>query len=497
MFAMRPSSEERVAATSQVRPEKAVWQPRLRPFALILATAFTLQLFATLYLHNLYYPDEIYQTLEAGHRLAFGNGIVTWEWREGIRSYVFPFLLSVLMRATVWMGHGSAGYLTAVAVVMSLLFLGVAWFCYVWAGRSAGNTAALIAGGTAAVWFFLVFMGSKTFSEVISADVFLPALLLGTGDGGHSRKKRLLGSGLLCGVAVSLRPQLLPAVLFAAVWMCWSDARERVPSFAAGFAASALAFGLVDAATLGYPFASVVRYFWVNVAQGRSKLYGTEPPYFYALQLLHLCWPLLPGAVLGVRRSPFLAWLVLVLVGSHSVLAHKEFRFVYLAIPLVITLFGIGCAEFGAWLRKRSPARHVAWPLFPAAVLTLVCMFSLLLGARFKRWHVQSGLVQLSDRISRTPQACAVAFYPYDWPYSPGYTHVHSRIPMFFYTSAAELQADESGFNELLLPSDRTGAPSGFRRVQCVRDACLYERPGTCTRAQHPEVNAELIANHR
>ena len=35
-------------------------------------------------------PDEIFQSLEPAHRLLTGWGIVSWEWRDGIRSWLFP-----------------------------------------------------------------------------------------------------------------------------------------------------------------------------------------------------------------------------------------------------------------------------------------------------------------------------------------------------------------------------------------------------------------------
>ena len=44
-------------------------------------------------------PDEYWQSLEVAHRLAFGYGYVTWEWDMKIRSYIYPFLLSVIYQA--------------------------------------------------------------------------------------------------------------------------------------------------------------------------------------------------------------------------------------------------------------------------------------------------------------------------------------------------------------------------------------------------------------
>jgi phosphatidylinositol glycan class B len=39
-----------------------------------------------LQLPRIAHPDEIFQTQEPAHRLAYGYGVVSWEWRDGVRS---------------------------------------------------------------------------------------------------------------------------------------------------------------------------------------------------------------------------------------------------------------------------------------------------------------------------------------------------------------------------------------------------------------------------
>ena len=43
-------------------------------------------------------PDEYWQSLEVAHRLTFGYGYLTWEWTSKIRSYTYPFFISILYR---------------------------------------------------------------------------------------------------------------------------------------------------------------------------------------------------------------------------------------------------------------------------------------------------------------------------------------------------------------------------------------------------------------
>ena len=47
--------------------------------------------------------DEFWQTLEPAHWKVFGYGTITWEWKEGLRSYAFPFLFEIVYRSIfIW-----------------------------------------------------------------------------------------------------------------------------------------------------------------------------------------------------------------------------------------------------------------------------------------------------------------------------------------------------------------------------------------------------------
>src|SRR6516164_9745462 len=66
----------------------------------ILLIALLLRVAVAIHFPSIEYADEIYNTLEPAHRLAYGYGIVDWEWRRGARSWVFPAFLAGVMRAT-------------------------------------------------------------------------------------------------------------------------------------------------------------------------------------------------------------------------------------------------------------------------------------------------------------------------------------------------------------------------------------------------------------
>jgi phosphatidylinositol glycan class B len=60
----------------------------------IIALALAVRLIAIFLFPSLHHPDENYQTLEQAHRLVFGYGVKTWEFEDGIRSLVIPYLLA-------------------------------------------------------------------------------------------------------------------------------------------------------------------------------------------------------------------------------------------------------------------------------------------------------------------------------------------------------------------------------------------------------------------
>lgn len=51
-----------------------------------------------------YVPDEYWQSLEVAHKMVFGYGHLTWEWRHGLRSYFYPFLISVFYKVLDCLG---------------------------------------------------------------------------------------------------------------------------------------------------------------------------------------------------------------------------------------------------------------------------------------------------------------------------------------------------------------------------------------------------------
>ena len=428
---------------------------------------------------NLAHPDEIFQTLEPAHRLAFGYGVVTWEWREGIRSWVFPAFLAAIMRATAWMGAGSSGYLLGVTLVLSLISLTAVGFAFAWARRAGGMPAAIIAAGACATWYQLVDFGGRALTEVFAAHLLLPGLYLGVYGEKIPERRRMLLAGLFCGLAFSLRIQLAPAIAFALVWFCGAEWRKRAAPLAVGFLLPIAIFGMVDLFTWSSPFQSFVGYFWVNAIEGRSKMFGTAPWYWYCSYLLDAMGPMLFLAVVGCLRSPFLGWMALIILTSHSAFSHKEPRFLYPLMPLIVTLAALGIAEILRSFTLRNRPMFPAWATILIGLL-VCCLTSFLLAPRFPWWEKNAGGVVAFDRLSRNSGLCGAGLYDVAWFSSGGYAQLHRNVPIVVVPGASELAARSAAFNALIAPVGTSGLPADFRRIECAGGICLYQRPGVC-----------------
>lgn len=441
---------------------------------------------------SLTHPDEIFQTQEPAHRLAYGYGIITWEWRDGIRSWAFPAILAALMRATDWMGSGSSGYLWAVTILLSLISLTTVWFGFAWAKRVSGMEAAMIAAGGCAVWYELVIFGPRTLTEVLATHILLPALYFGAFAEGKWEKRKLFLAGILCGLAMSLRIQLFPAVALAALYFCRSRWRARMPVVVAGVLLPVTVFGVVDAITWSYPFQSFFRYFWVNAVVGRSELYGTEPWYWYLIVLLSHLGPVLLLALVGIRRSPFLAWIALAILVPHSLLPHKEIRYIYPLMPILITLAALGAMEIAKEIDHLLKFR-----IHPKAAvsvaLVLFTLFSVLLAPQFTYWDSKSGSsLAMVDRLSRDPTVCGLGVHGISWWDTGGYTHLHRNVPMVLMSDDPRTEQESSSVNAVIAYGPPPGLSSDFALQECANGVCLYRRTGPCMPPQADEVNAVL-----
>jgi hypothetical protein len=465
--------------------------------AAIFICALSVRMAVPVLLPGIHYPDEIMQSLEQAHRLVFGYGLVPWEFRDGARSWLLPGLLAIPM----WLGDalapGTDTYRYLAQAVIAALSASTVVVAYWW-GLRFSRWHGVLAAIVLCTWFELVYFGARALGEVAGAAFLFAGAFLCSGP---RDARRAFLAGLCLGSAFAFRFHLAPAVGIAALWYCRADLRKCWVPLLAGASLPLLALGLSDWIAWSVPFGSIIANFTANVLEGRSHIYGTSGGDWYALQFLQQ-WQSAAAviallALWGVRRAALPLVLALVVVLVHSAIAHKEYRFIYPAIPLVLVSAAFGSAEFCRCLAARLK-RPVHAGLVVAACLAWMSTSAVLAVSHHMRpeWFRGRAGLELMSR-ARTEADCGVGLLA-AWSWTGGYSSLHEDIPIHLLDWDPRTW-DTRAFDAWILPegSNRPAA-FGYGLVACeVQNAagagslCLWVRGGGCdqawatTEAQH------------
>src|SRR5262249_32773129 len=124
---------------------------------------------------------------------------------------------------------------------------------------------------------------------------------------------------------------------------------------AAGAGAVGVLVGLLDLFTWGAPFSALKKYLYFNLKKSGAK-YGRYPITYYVSVAWQAAGPavllIFAGLALSARLAPKLFLLVTGYALLHSVIPHKEFRFLMPVAPMAFALAGAGLATQLERLRR-------------------------------------------------------------------------------------------------------------------------------------------------
>jgi hypothetical protein len=452
----------------------------------LLILALVLRVLQLILLPNIHHPDEIFQVLEQANRLATGSGLVPWEFRDGIRSWILPGVLALPVGLGVATSSDPAVPALLAGIVLAFLSLTIVAAAFT-AGLRLGLAHAVVAGFVAATWFELVLHGGRTLTEMVATAPLLAALAL-AGRPVLARRD-LVAIGLLLGTVVGLRFHLGPAVAVTGLWLLWRHGRRVLVPLAVAGVVPLLVVGAVDWLTWGLPFTSILRNLQVNVIDGRSADFGVHPPWAYGGMVLAQWWLALPVigllALAGARRLPLWLLVAVTIVATHSLIGHKEWRFIYPAVAIGVILAAIGSVEVVAWLGRRRPASQLVMPLGLAVVGLGWTVVSIGLAARpgmLPQWSTGAATLAALHRLHEAPGMCGVGLEGLAWWETGGLVHLQRDVPLLDTTDA---RFSGEAVNAIIARAPAT-APTDERWTQVaeVSDArqqlSVWVREGAC-----------------
>lgn len=373
---------------------------RVLGVTLALGLAFTVA--AAVASDSVFQVDEHFQVVEfAGLKLGVTPAsALPWEHAARIRPWMQPGAFTWLAR-----GLGAAGVedpfvlmrafrlasgLLSWAALAALLLAVRTWLPSARWRRVAYLSLALP--------YFVPYLAARVSSESGSTTFLVLALAallpLATGaagtTGGALSRRRWVAAGVALGFAFEFRYQAGVAVAGLLLWVLVHD-RDRwrsLATLAAGMAAP-IALGLVVDAW-GYGSFQVVpwRYLAANLLEGKAASFGTSPLPAYLWFLAGLFPPfglaLLLGLLLFWWRYPrhLLTWATLPFFVVHSLIGHKEIRFLFPILPaaaLCVVLLLAAPSPARAWERWGARAMGLLWLgrvtwAVDAVALLLLCL---------------------------------------------------------------------------------------------------------------------------
>jgi phosphatidylinositol glycan class B len=439
--------------------------------------------------YSAHHYDETIQYLEQAHRIVFGYGFVPWEYRYFIRSWLIPLLLVPPMQFGEWLNPGGTLYLILPRVMLAAVnFIPViaAWFI----GKRISTSHAILGMAVMALWIECVLFSVQALSESLAVACFFAAVAILRRE---ARFGSLIGAGALMALAGLFRFQFGPAIALFAIIVAGKDRRMWAAIFLGGLPV-VIAGGLLDLAMGLQPYEWILNNYQANIAQGRMKEIGGHDNWYY-LKAVPNYWkwalvPIIIFAVWGWRRNPALLAAALLNIAVHQFVGHKEYRYLWLSIDIILLLAAFGSVD----LIERAIFRRWKGPLTKNPVAKIVGVWvllslSLALTATYRiDWRHDGAPSKLAAETLRNPEVCGIAV-----PLGPyarfGYAFLHQPKPVFLIGKGRPPSRSDpgplSGAFNAVLAWDGEPQPKGFPiKGDCMGKGddrlCAFRRLGGC-----------------
>jgi hypothetical protein len=344
------------------------------PLAVALLSGLVARMVAASVALGFHARDDYFHVLDIAARWA-ADPSFDWDASDrpgaGIRSHLLPRAVWVILVGARSLGIDEPETVLRIVYACAGLYSMLAIpAIYLAARRLLDGRGVLLATGLAALHFAMPYAGTRLLIEAFA----IPPLALGLWLATYSSGRRLFFAGVAIGLACWFRFQVGVAALAFAVVIGlggrreagWGEAARRVLSFAAGGAVAVTAQGLFDLWTTGDFLGPVVRNIAINL-NPHEGLSRSNPAAYLGFWLLLTVPPatfvLLPMLARAARGLPLVTWPLLAFILVHSLIPHKEDRFMLPALPLFLVLLAAAPAALetarGRWwerLRRLWPA---------------------------------------------------------------------------------------------------------------------------------------------
>ncbi|PRQ37646.1 putative hexosyltransferase [Rosa chinensis] len=351
------SSSANANRTQNPIPTKSQQQKKEGPQFDLLASPKNIYLFClafrmlnALLVQTYFNPDEHWQALEVAHRITFGFGHLTWEWKKGIRSYLHPLLFAFLYKVLALLGLDTPWFMVKAPRLFQSLFSAFGdLYLYKFSVILFGDQVAKWALFSQLTNWFMFFCLTRTLSNSLETVLTIVSLYYWPCIRPSSSKLPLESRKwglLIAALACAIRPTSAIIWLYVGVLELFVSRDKLRFIFLEVAPIGVLVLGLtflIDRLMYGSWVLVPLNFLRFNFLSSGGDYYGTHKWHWYFTQGFSvMVFSFLPFSIAGILQSKqwklsgLIAW-VLVL---YSVLGHKEFRFVLPVLPIALIFSG-------------------------------------------------------------------------------------------------------------------------------------------------------------
>lgn len=448
----------------------------------------------------MHHPDEVLQYIEPAYRLLWGEGIVTWEYRYGVRGWLLPWLLAGPMAIGQGIGgealHGIIAARVAGAAI-GLIPVVAAWHL----GRRLSPIHGIAAMGAMAVWYEQIVFSTHLLTESLATSLFLGAAAIVDS---RENRFRVIAGGALLAFAVVLRFHYAVAAGVFVLLALGSDWKRWAWLIAGALPVAALS-GTVDLVMGQWPFQWVWTNLQMNLIEGRAASFGVEEPTFFLTAIWGqwgwLSLVIFALAVEAGRSYRPLLYAAVFNLAIHSLIGHKEYRFIELTSAALVLLAAIGSVNALQWVEQRRGRLLPTGPSLAAIMFAWGAASAWLgSGKPLDQWFGERSLgPELVYLAGRDPRVCALSTMRIEyWQLSRAYLGRPMPITLLANTSPPFPRLKPPGpelaaANAVIAPTGSGPLLPGYSVVKCKGGEpfrrCLYVRPGPCVATPHSRNN--------
>ncbi|XP_039274501.2 GPI alpha-1,2-mannosyltransferase 3-like [Styela clava] len=340
----------------------------------LILSLICLRIINTFLVRTSFVPDEYWQSLEVAYKSVFGYGYLTWEWKYGLRSYIYPAIFSGIYQILNSLGIDNPvtliygprlfqAFLSAIGDVYLYKFVKLYF------GYEIANYGILC---NCINWFWW-YCSTRTIINTFETNLLCIGLYYYPWNTAHWYLSKVAIYQLIAILITVIRPTAAVIWVPLALWHIFRSRNAMVfLSYVVQSFFVLITSTLIDLFYYGKFVFVPWNFFKFNVMEDMGVHYGTHPWHWYITQgipailttqmiffifgaafvMKHTFPAKLSTENLKICKCLLSLFLFTVLV--YSFLGHKEFRFVLHLVPIASLFSGISLSTFSKKMRNTS-----------------------------------------------------------------------------------------------------------------------------------------------